>query len=251
MSIRVQFDVVRYRNDLNGFVYKLGADSTQLLKEEMRLLLRDIERLTPPKTLAQGRKAIAGDLSRVAAPLDSSKIRFGPLSRAVAKKDQEAIKSITENMKRGFFKGRRFLATVGELKDAHLAARNSRGRVRNDQRNMALVGVWKKYTKEVQDRVAYTRAGWLAAAYGVGLQMSSWVTRHAGYAKGSYKQPTPQTLSISGTNRSSKIPDYQRVVEMAMRNRQYSLGKELKRLMDGGKTRRASLAHTEYGKADA
>jgi hypothetical protein len=40
------------------------------------------------------------------------------------------------------------------------------------------------------------------------------------------------------------------VVEAAMKLRVNSLGKELKRIMDGGKSRRASLAGTKFGQAD-
>lgn len=249
MSLRIAIDTVKYRNDLNQFVYRLNADSSLLLKEEMRLLLRDIQRLTPPKTLAQGRKAIAGDLRRVAAPLDPDKIKYRPLARAVRNRDEQAIETIASKMKRGFWANRKLLRSENEMKSIHLAARNNRGRVKNDQGKMIMLRAWNKYAKEVQDRVAFARAGWLAAAHGVNVALSSWIEKHAGAAQGSYKAPTPNDLLIVGTNRSSKIPNYQATVEAAMRNRVNSLGKELKRLLDGGKTRRASLAHTEYGKA--
>lgn len=249
MSIRVQFDVVKYRNDLNQFVTRLNADSTLLLKEEMRLLLRDIQRLSPPKTLAQGRKAVAGDMNRVAAPLDADKIRFPRMAQAVRDRDEKAIRAIADNLKSGFFSKRKLLTSEAEMRTAHLAGRNNRGRVRKDQNNMAMLRLWKKYTTEIQQRVGYARAGWAQAAAGVGLRLPSWVSKHTGYVKGGYKAPTPSDLEIIGTNRSAKMPNYQSTVEAAMRLRVKSIGLELKRLLDGGKSRRASLAGTASGQA--
>lgn len=249
MSIRVQFDVVKYRNDLNQFVTRLNADSTLLLKEEMRLLLRDIQRLSPPKTLAQGRNAVAKDMARLAAPLDPEKIKFPRMAEVVRKRDEKAIQSIANNMKGGFFMRRRLLTNDADMRTAHLAARNARGRVRRDQNNMALLRTWRKYTTEIQNRVGYARSGWAQVAAGVGLRLPSWVSRHTGYAKGGYKAPTPSDLEIVGVNRSVKIPNYQSTVEAAMRLRIKSIGLELKRLLDGGKSRRASLAGTASGQA--
>ena len=92
MSLSVKIDTVRYRNDLNQFVEKLNADAQILLKEEMRLLLRDISRLTPPKTLAQGRKAVAGDVSRAVGSLDPEKIKWPEMKKAVIAKAKEVDK---------------------------------------------------------------------------------------------------------------------------------------------------------------
>lgn len=249
MSLRVKIDTVQYRNDLNRFVTELNADSTLLLKEEMRLLLRDIQRLTPPKTLAQGRKAVSGDMSRVASPLDPDKIKFPAMAKAVRDRDAKAIQAIADNLKSGFYAKRHMISSDGDLRAAHQSARNNRGRVRRDQNNMTFLRIWRKYTSEIQSRVGYARAGWAQAAAGVGFKLPSWVARHSGYAKGGYKAPNPNDLEIVGVNRGAKIPNYQATVDAAMRLRVKSIGSELKRLIDGGKSRRASLAGTTYGQA--
>lgn len=249
MSLRVTFDTSQYRNDINKFVDKLGADGQLLLKEEMRLLLRDIQRLTAPKTLAQGRKAVSGDIGKVAGALDAEKIKWPEMKQAVRDRDIPAIMALAQNTKQGYFAKRRLLTTPDQLAAAHISARNTRGRVRSDQNNMVFASIWKKYTKAIQDRVGYSRAGWATAAQGVGLTLPSWVARHAAYSKGSYKAPSNGSLQIVGTNRSAKIPNYQQTVDAAMRLRVKSIGSELKRLLDGGKSRRASLAGTTFGQA--
>lgn len=66
MSLTIKFDEASYRNSINQMVYDLKADSVELLKEEMRLLIRDIVKFTPPlKGHAQGRNAIKGDRKSV------------------------------------------------------------------------------------------------------------------------------------------------------------------------------------------
>ena len=62
MSLTLKFDQASYRNSLNRFVGELKADGVLLLKEEMRLLIRDVIAFTPPKSQKQGENAIKSDL---------------------------------------------------------------------------------------------------------------------------------------------------------------------------------------------
>lgn len=240
-------DEAGYRNALNDLVVKLNADSQLLLKEEMRLLLRDVVSFTPPKTLAQGRKAVDRDLARNAAPLDAQKIKMPRMAEVVRKRDVEAIQKIADNVKGGFFKGRRLLQTTDDIRAEHKKNRTRYGRVRSDKRNMALLSVWRKYTREVQDRVGFAKAGWIRAAQGVGLKLPNFVTRHGANAPGGYVPPTPNRLVIESINRSSKIPNYERTVADATKRRVNSIKSEVARLLRGGKSRRGSLAGTAAG----
>jgi len=243
-----QINQARYRDGLNQFVNRLGADAQLLLKEEMRLILREVMRFTPPKTFAQGRAAVAKDLAKNAAPLDPSKVRWPRMSEVVKKRNLAAIQKIADNQKKGFWASRKLLKSTSEIADQHKRNRTSRGRVSSDRRNMALLSVWRKYTREVQSRVGWAKAGWSAAAAGVGLPIPGWVQRLAGAAAGSYIAPTPNRLVIEARNRSVKIPNYQNdVVYAVVRSRAMSIEAELKRILGGGKTRRASLAHTIHG----
>lgn len=243
-----QLNQARYRDGLNQFVSKLNADGQLLLKEEMRLILREIMRFTPPKTYAQGRAAVAKDLAKNAAPLDPAKIRWPRMAEVVKKRKLRAIQAISDNQKQGFWASRKLLVSTTELAEQHKRNRTSRGRVNSDRRNMALLSVWRKYTRDVQSRVGFAKAGWGAAAAGVGFVMPSWVQKLAGAAAGSYSAPTPNRLVIEARNRSVKIPNYQNdVVYAVVRSRAMSIESELKRILGGGKTRRASLAHTIHG----
>ena len=244
---KFDIDEAGYRDALNQFVYRLNADGQLLLKEEMRLLLRDVVSFTPPKTMAQGRAAVYTDLARNAAPLDPQKIKMKRMAEVVRKRDVEAIQKIADNLKGGFFQRRTLLQTTDDIRAQHKKNRTRYGRIRKDMRNMALLSVWRKYTREVQDRVGFAKAGWLRAAEGVGLKLPNFVTRHAGNAPGQYIAPTPQKLVIESINRSSKIPNYDRTVAAATKRRVNSIKSELNRLLRGGKSRRGSFAGTATG----
>jgi hypothetical protein len=244
----LQINQARYRDGLNQFVNRLGADAQLLLKEEMRLLLREVVRFTPPKTSKQGRNAVGSDLAKNAAPLDPATIKWPRLAELARKRDIAGIEALTKNITQGFWARRKMLNSTSQIADEHRRNRTRYGRIRTDKRNMAMLAVWNRYTREVQSRVGFAKAGWVTAAKAVGLPMPSWVTRLAGAAGGGYVAPTINRLVIEAINRSTKIPNYeQNVVFAAVRSRAMSIESELKRILGGGKTRRASLAHTIHG----
>jgi hypothetical protein len=251
MSLTLKFDEASYRNSMNTLVKELKADGVLLLKEEMRLLLRDIVKFTPPlKGHAQGRNAVVGDLNKNARPLDPAKIEMPRLAQVVRDRNAPAIVAITKNLKGGWG-GRRVLSTQAEIAAKHVRNRNNYGRVRRDQGNMAHLSDWLGYLKTVQSRVGYHRAGWLTAANAVGLRLPAWVSKHRRYAKGGYVPPSANSLTIISSNRSIKIPNYfERHVYPAVRSRVRSIESELRRLIAGGKSRRGSLAGTPTGQAD-
>ena len=248
VSPLLQINQARYRDGLNQFVNRLGADAQLLLKEEMRLLLREVVRFTPPKTFAQGRAAVGKDLVKNATPLDHSKIKWPRLAELVRKRDLDGIQKLTDSVKKGFWQGRKLLTSTSQIADEHRRNRNRYGRVRSDRRNMAVLAIWNRCTRDVQSRVGFAKAGWVTAARAVGLSMPGWVTRLSGAAGGGYVAPNQNRLVIEAINRSTKIPNYeQRVVSSAVRSRAMSIESELKRLLAGGKSRRGSLAGTASG----
>lgn len=250
MKISISFEIakVQYRAAINSFVYQLGADGTKLLKEEMRLLLRDIMRFTPPKTRKQGEDAISGDLYRAAFPLRPEKIKWKRMKELVLSRDINAIRELWMKQRKGFFAYRRLLLSVAEIKENHKRHRTRYGRVSSDKNRMAFADHWDTYTKTVQSFVGFARAGWSAAANAVGLKLPKWVSRHSGKAGSGYRPPRPDRLEIEAINRSSKIPNYEfNVVSAATKMRAVSMQRELQRIVAGGKSRRGSLAATIHG----
>lgn len=259
MKLTFTINQARYRDALNTFVHELNADALVLLREEMRLLLRDILILTPPtkspkrdgvkfSAKQRGDNAVEADLSRVATPLDWRDIENPRLAEAVYRRDQTVMRAIMKNMKQ--YRNASILESGEAIRASHIANRDRYGRVRRKVLNqVAFLADWQKYTRAVKSRVGFARAGWLRAAEGVGLPMPNWVRRHAGYARGGFQFQTtmPGVREIVAKNGSIKIPDYQiRIVNASMNKRRMSIESELRRLMSGGKTRRASFAGTPF-----
>lgn len=259
VSLTIKFDTARYRNAMNQFVTQLNADGVILLQEEMRLLLRDVINLTPPtkspksdevkaNARQRGNSAVENDMRRLAAPLDWKNITHPGLAKAVYKRDIPAIMAITKNMGGGWA-NKTVLPNVSAIQSAHLANRDRWGRVRRrGLNNLAFLNNWTSYTRTIKKRVGWTRAGWHTPAQALGLKLPGWVSRHNSYAPGGYYAPSPNRLAIEASNRSIKIPNYyERHVLPALRNRARSLASELRRIVAGGGSRRASLAHTAAG----
>jgi hypothetical protein len=251
MKFTFAINQARYRDGLNTFVHELNADALLLLKEEMRLLLRDIIRFTPPKNLKQGRSAVEADIQKAVGLLDQDsfarareEVRL-PMRELIRRKDNETLQQAMRDMD-----GRNWIVKPFNKQD-HISRRNRYGRVRQKSFIMTTDRIaYRKYVREVQRRVGLAKAGWLRAAEGVGLKLPSWVKRHAGYAKGGYTEPTPNRMEIVARNGSIKIPNYQqRIVQVALNARRMSIEKEIKRLASGGKTRRASFAGTVFGQS--
>jgi hypothetical protein len=259
---------------MNRLVTELNADGRQLLKEEMRLLLRDIIRFTPPRSQSQGRNAIKGDLfggKRKSGARYSSIGLFQRIGSSTLVPPRKATgETVGVNLGweqsksiRIYKKFWRPNASVQEMESFYKRFQNPRtGRPGFVSRSV--IGRWKvqdqmwvsdaaanKFFRHLAQRVGYAKAGWIRAARSVGLNLPGWVMRHEAYSKGGYKPPRPSDMSIEAICRTAKIPNYfERHVRPAMISRVISFTREVERLLKGGKSRRASFAGTATGAAD-
>lgn len=260
MSLTLTIETAKLRHAMNRMVTDLRADGVQLLREEMRLLLKDIVGKTPPtrspksdevrfSARQRGQTAIENDMRRVATPLVWKEIEMPALAEAVYRRDHDRIRAIIKNIPA--WRNRTFFFNLAQLQSAHLQRRNRYGRVRGKADALAFGNDWARYTRTLKSRVGWTRAGWWKPAQALGLPLPNWVRRHQAYAPSGYYDPTPGNLAIESINRSVKIPNYfERHVLPAMRQRVRSLTREVNRLLAGGKSRRGSLANTPTGQAD-
>lgn len=260
MTPTLTFNLAAHRHAMNQLVANLNANGRELLKEEMRLLLRDILQFTPPtrspksddvkQTARQrGQTAIENDMRRVAAPLFWKEIQIPELAEAVYRRDIPRIQAIIKNIPA--FKNRTIYTSVADLQAAHMRRRNRYGRVRGKADAVAFGSDWTKYTRTLKQRVGWTRAGWWKAAQALGVPLPKWVARHTSYAPSGYFAPRPSEMAITAINRSVKIPNYEaRHVLPALNRRAKSLVSEAERLLAGGKSRRASFSGTSTGTAD-
>ena len=259
MSLTLTISTAQLRHAMNTLVADVGADGQKLLKEEMRLLLSEILRKTPPtkspkgdevkaNARQRGNTAVENDMRRLASPLDWKNIEIPALAKAVHGRNIPVINAILANLG-GKWKNKTILPNVAAIQASHLQNRNRYGRIKGRYNQLSFLGDWSKYTRTIKARVGWTRAGWLAAAQALGLSLPTWVTRHRAYAPGGYYAPSAGNLTIIASNRSIKIPNYfERHVVPAVKQRARSLQREVAAIVAGRGSRRGSLAGTSASK---
>ena len=269
--MKILWQTQRYNNDVNRFVNEFNANANEFLREEARLFLKTVIKFTPPKSHSQGRAAIKADLfggRRISAARYASVGIFQRIgsSRLVALKNKMARVSETVAVSLGW-EASKTIRIFRRLwrpnaTNAEMAAHHKKYQNPNTGRTVFIsqsqIGRWKvadqmwvsdatanRYFNLLSDRVGWAKAGWKISCARLGITLPRWISRNG--ARGGYiEELNASTLlrkSITLKNAACKIPNYQRVVDAALRARAVSLAAELKALSDGRKSRRQSLAN--------
>lgn len=161
------FELRRLVRHLNATGKAVGITVQYLCRDQMRLWLIDLMRVTAPwagagkkGTYVQQQKtgigAVAKDLDRLFARIDDPKhpivswMRQG--ERWAKRKDEKKNFRIEGNM------------WLPRMKPLHLSVRNRRGRVPRQKRQAwVTTNEYTQYVKDVQARVGSLKAGWLAS----------------------------------------------------------------------------------------
>jgi len=158
------------------YVDDLGIQLPKVVKFTARLLNTDLSRLTPPRSLAQGRAAVRRDINRAVLALDHTKIKLEALKEAVLERKYDVVRTILSHMRDSWLAGYDLVTFNPEL---HRSARDSRGRVQRSKRRLTLdLSAHSRYVKTVQGRVGSTRAWWTPSARVLGNSAPSWISRH-------------------------------------------------------------------------
>jgi hypothetical protein len=190
-SMMARLNAVELEKAIKRYVNELGLSLPSIVKQTFRLIIQDAVKFTPPKTQAQGRKAVARDISNSMFLIDYRKIQnFPNLREAARKKDVSAVQAIIRNMRNGNWDK----LTVKPFDESlHTSARDRRGRVRRKPRVAVLDGTaHRAYVRKIQGHVGWTKKGWGPSAAVAGITLPGWVMRHAG-ADGSVKDNTHLT----------------------------------------------------------
>lgn len=232
--VTVEVDGSQFALAASRYVLEIGASMPKVLRAQTRLLLRDILRFTPPKSLAQGRKAVKGDFGRAIALLDEKAFSKCPerlriaLRAAISQKNITKINAILTSAKmRG--------TVIPFDASIHRRLQTNRGRVSKWSGFYTIdKQAWTARLNKLLSAVGFARAGWNAAAQKVGYKQPAWVSR-LGNANGSNAIEIAGDIpSIEITHRSSKIPNYARSVGDAVRLRVSSMTKDIKRILATG-----------------
>lgn len=238
-----------FSRQIGEIVKVTGKEAAVVIREEGRLLVKDVAKMTPPfgkapstESFASQRKlgeaAVEKDVRRVFHVIDLSKIRNASLrealERLVKKKDLAGVEALLKRMK---------IPARMVIREAdaglHEAWRDRRGRVQRDKWIWVLSGASvNRYVRAMKGHVGRAKAGWSAAAAALGVKLPAWITRH-GAGHGSFrdetKHPTaPKITIINAVPKAQASGAELQIVRRAMANRIRNMGKKLERIARSG-----------------
>jgi len=206
------------------------ADAANIVRDEARRFVHQAIRFTPPKSLSQGRKAVARDITHAMTPLRENFFRNERVREMIREENTEGIESFLKNSKG--WKGWRVEKFAPDL---HTKVRDRRGRVQREKRVFILqLAKWKKYVREVQSRVGRMRAGWGPAAESLGLALQSWVRRHtvrSGFVLNNLGNGQLPSITIGNTTKG--ISQIRHVVQSALNARSEAMGRRARLVLSG------------------
>lgn len=215
--------IVRYIRDL-------GMDSVRVIRQQGRLLLLEVMRLTPPKTRAQGRRAVAQDVKRAVRVIRPTEFRSKELRRLIRERDYPRLQAAFDDIGDGPLAGVRVEPFEPEL---HTKARNKRGVVPKGTRPVLTLDskAVQEYIREVQDHVGRAKGGWAVGAKKLGGSVPAWVSRWSGVGKFEDRADNPVLSYIRADNLSewTRRGDDDRVLGRAMEGRAKAIVGDIER----------------------
>jgi hypothetical protein len=245
----IDIDTSRANQLLDRLAHELGKGAVDAVKEEARLLSLELIRRTPPKSQAQGEKAIGRDLSKLFTSIDTGFLdRIGSeygtknISHWITMADGRRVQlqwDVLDPEGRG-------------MAQYHEQSRNAHGRIPRTFTKGSQPGtqVWRSryvvtkqdfasYLKIVQGRVGIEKSGWqagLTVGGGSGSKdrVPNYVSRH-GNQFGSVQTSfgNPDKASVTLRNHAPGIVNTKFFVELAVKSRRGALAARLRRVIAG------------------
>lgn len=227
--------------ELHDALASQGGDVEAIFRDEARLFLAQVIRLTPPKTKQQGEDAIKRDLMKIFTPVNED---F--LDDLIIEHGHNNIDAWIESSIDGTRKHIQFdyaSNTGGEMADFHQRNRDNRGRTRNLKR---MASGWYSpfavsfenfaaYRDKVLKRVGLRKSGWAKSLIGLAGKVTGWINRHVseGKAPGELHLTVGEKPSMTMINRAPGIGNDLRIVRNALRIRNEAIGKRLRLILSG------------------
>ena len=197
MKAEIITDVTSYRREVERYAALTGTSLKEAMEESVAILAGTLARKFPPKSLAQGRKAIRNDLKRIFTPVDKNIVAEWEMNEGlgiytnqtghVFKTKTGAIYAVDGELHRPN-------ASMREMNAHHLKYRDSRGRVTRAGSRTRDIGRWRfvdkmhvktstfnAYVKFVSESVGSLKSGWALATYRFkgAKELPGWIRRHA------------------------------------------------------------------------
>lgn len=184
-QLTAETNVPEFNANLLAWVNRRPGAVADVLKVEMRSLLKLVMTFTPPKTKKQGEDALYRDIRRSVIPM---RPRDYPgthpfhvaMRKAIRDKDVDAAQFlITHTAEK-----RKDMKVVPFTQTIHRDARTTRFRVRKWTGLMTLdFREWDEYWRKMKPRVGNAKGGWALGYIALGGTVAGWINRHL-YAGG-------------------------------------------------------------------
>ena len=249
-ATRFNDQMARLKDALIG-AGKMG-DAATVVQDEARRFVQTVMRFTPPKTLAQGRKAVARDIRRAMTPVEPKMFTSPKLRDRVREilSEGEFKKELTVARRS---KRTSAYAQLVELMDSaggwkkwrverfdsklHTKVRDNRGRVQRAKRVLVMeANLHKKYVADVQKRVGTMKSGWAPALRSLGgaNEIPSWVARHTnnpGFVVNNIADSAVPSVTIGNTAKG--VGQLRHFVQGALDARANAMGKRIRLILSG------------------
>ena len=219
------------------FVSDLGMELPKAVWTAARQVNAEVIRLTPPKTYAQGRKAVARDINRAIFGMNPAKIVSPRFKELIDRHDVAGIRAILRNAQDSWLSNFELVHFSPEF---HTAVRDKRGRVQRSKR--VFTGDFHEHTRYVrlvQGRVGSLKAWWAPSAAILGNPIPAWVSKHVppgnAVVNDLSDKVNPRIVMINagkGTDRISKA-----VLASAIRRRTARMNKDVDQILQGRASR--------------
>lgn len=203
------------------------TDAEDVIRQQGRLLFSSVLKLTPPKTLAQGRAAVKRDIEQTVRPIKASKIRDASMRAWYERvKGDKNSEDWSKFVAAAYGKAAVVVPFSPEL---HQKNRDRRGRAKRTHYVTLQVSKEAKYIRERQQLVGSGKGGWVAAIKALGGSAPAWATRWA--AKGNFRDNLRSNVSayIEGKNFSEWASggDEDRIIDIASGIRSRAIDKNI------------------------
>lgn len=206
------------------------------LSKQAQLLAEHCMRLTPPRSVGQGKRRVQNDLNKIFHPIEANDLDSKSLRKIVRIGDAQAWDAFARNVHKGPFAQTRAIVPTREL---HKANRDRRGRAKST-RLVTLHpqrSVLQSLIRRAQEAVGWAKAGWLRGYLALGgTRASDWVMRHTPgsgtLVDGRFAQDRPFIAIYNTTDWGQRNDEAQRIVSSALQARARAMESYFKKTME-------------------
>lgn len=207
------------------------------LSKQGQLLAEHCMRLTPPRSVGQGKRRVAIDIRKIFNPVKLTDIHSPSVREIVRSGDVRAWDKFASNRGAGGFYG--LTAVENPSEQLHKVYRDRRGRARRTcfvtlyPQREAIASI----IKASQARVGWAKAGWLRGYIELGgTRAPDWVRRH-GVIRGQFtdgrNHPENPFVSVGNNSGWGRYKDEnQRIVNAAIRARAAAIKTYFEKMME-------------------